>query len=42
MIIKVCIAIMLLCTVAITVSAIWLEWKLKKIWREYDEWRQNR
>lgn len=42
MVIKICFAVMLLCTVAIIASTLWLEWKLNRINRDYKEWRDKK
>lgn len=41
MIIKICILIMLVCTIAIAISDIWSFRKMKKAWKEYEEWKDK-
>ena len=41
MIIKICILIMLVCTIAISISDIWTFRKMKKAWKEYEEWKDK-
>ena len=41
MIIKICILIMLVCTIVIAISSIWSERKIRKAWKEYEEWKDK-
>ena len=41
MIIKICILIMLVCTIAIAISVTWSYLKMIKVWKEYEEWKDK-
>ena len=41
MIIKICILIMLVCTIGIAISFIWSYLKIRKAWKEYEEWKEK-